>query len=210
MSYVLRFRNEEFLIHIISHLAKHLKNRGAGVRNLCDIVLYIEANSKNIDWVYVTEKINSFGLKRFFNVLIVILHKHFGMQIGAMGNISISDIAIDNNFADELLQYMLSHGVYGTPFEENLYLPNIKKIHNSKIKMYIDCVHQLFPSIIKLSPRYSYAKKFPILLPLAWIHRLLVIRFERKVTIINAIKEMQSSRFEVNTKNKLLRDLGLL
>ena len=67
----------------------------------------------------------------------------------------------------------------------------------------------LFPSRKSLPNNYGYAKKFPILLPIAWIHRFVLFgihRFTSKGESYNASQKMEVTQYRL----QMMENLGLM
>ena len=181
--YILTPSPEDTFVHAIAHLVKHIRHRGAGLRNLADIVLIAE--KYELDTEYILNKINQLGIHRIFCGIMRGAEKYFGMEPKFAG------AAVDETAVDALMEYMASNGVYGVV--NNLYLYDARNADGSKGKRMKNYIRRIFLPREKLSDRYGYAKKYAFLLPIAYIHRLCRGMFKRKGSVKHQINSMRTA-----------------
>ena len=78
------------------------------------------------------------------------------------------NVNLSNEEIDGFMKYIISIGVFGD-IQISHICNNIKD--NSKKK--VNVKELFFPSYNNLNIKYSYAKKHKLLLPIAWIHRII-------------------------------------
>ena len=159
----------DHLLYLICHAYKHFLHSGVGIRQVADIALFSNAYGGDIDWEHIYRACKSVNIETFTAALFQIAHKHL-----TMNEIPAPFVGIE---VDEqpLLEDILSGGLYGTV--------DIDRVHSGN--MTLDAVaaqkqgrrgsgvwHSLFPGAAYLQGHFPYAKKHPILLPLAWAQRL--------------------------------------
>ena len=159
----------DHLLYLICHAYKHFLHSGVGIRQVADMALFSNAYGGDIDWEHIYRACQSVNIETFTAALLQIAHKYLTMN-------TIPD-AFTGIEVDEqpLLEDILSGGLYGTV--------DIDRVHSGN--MTLDAVaaqkqgrrgsgvwHSLFPGAAYLQGHFPYAKKHPILLPLAWAQRL--------------------------------------
>ena len=159
----------DHLLYLICHAYKHFLHSGVGIRQVADMALFSNAYGGDIDWEHIYRACKSVNIETFTAALFQIAHKHL-----TMNEIPAPFVGIE---VDEqpLLEDILSGGLYGTV--------DIDRVHSGN--MTLDAVaaqkqgrrgsgvwHSLFPGAAYLQGHFPYAKKHPILLPLAWAQRL--------------------------------------
>ena len=159
----------DHLLYLICHAYKHFLHSGVGIRQVADMALFSNAYGGEIDWNHIYRACRSVNIETFTAALLQIAHKYLTMN-------TIPD-AFTGIEVDEqpLLEDILSGGLYGTV--------DIDRVHSGN--MTLDAVaaqkqgrhgsgvwHSLFPGAAYLQGHFPYAKKHPILLPLAWAQRL--------------------------------------
>ena len=177
------------LTYLCVHLAEHFKTGGFGLRQLCDIVVFVDRYYDEIDWKLFAERIGNLGISRFTHAMFLICNKYFDMKLPfdiKDSDIADSDIADFHNagydfssqkLIDAFLEDILRGGIYGKSTDERQQSANVLKfMRNSgnlkKKTSFMYFLNLLFPSADSLCSRYGYCRKFRILLPAAWVHRL--------------------------------------
>ncbi|MFA7636209.1 MAG: nucleotidyltransferase family protein [Monoglobales bacterium] len=194
-NHIFKPSTENMLIHSVLHLMKHLKSRGTGIRNLADIVLLLK--SSQLDWDSIINRFELLKADKLFYGLLLASERYFGYKN------EISCPEIDEGFVDRLMTYMLSSSVYGNM--ENEYILDARKAEGRKKEQLRNYFHKIFPSLKNMADKYNYVKKMPILLPVAWIHRIITVVFLRKKSIADNIKSMRSATSAVDEQMDILR-----
>jgi hypothetical protein len=177
----LMLSTEHQILHLCLHMARHIMSSGIGLRQLCDLVLLLEAKKLEINWTSLNEKIKSCGLQAFYTAILTVCIKLFGLELPESSLHKASD---NLKHIDELIEDILSGGVFGKE-STNLNLAKFllrytnehKKPSSSKITLYLSL---LFPPPQRLDKKFTYAKQYPVLTPIAWLHRLMVYIFFKK------------------------------
>ena len=165
----------DHLLFLILHAYKHFLYSGIGIRPICDIGLFADHYSKDIDWQNIREKLESVNSFYYAKALLRIIQLYLLPGAGFFTYIKGWDIEkID---VGPLLEDTLSSGVQGAS--------SLSRLHSSNMTLQaagsganpggvFQALRQsLFPPVEGLSKRYNYLKKAPFLLPLAWSHRML-------------------------------------
>lgn len=202
------FSYNQHLLYLICHSAKHFQASGFGIRQLCDLVMYINHYGKNINWKYIWSNLNSLNLKIFMLNLINIGERYLGLD---NRNI-VYDIELNKyNFQSEnLLEDIMEAGIYGTSSHNRQHsaLITLGAINNEKSKKRFGTasLNAIFPNIRSINNKYVYLRKYPILLPIAWGQRIIsYIRSNRQIK--NSAKEtinIGNKRIELLKKYKLI------
>lgn len=192
---VLALSAENQLMHICLHMAVHFTYRGFGLRQLCDLVLMIEYTKDSIDWYLFYESCKSYGIHTFVTAIFTVCSILFGIDLPSTLYLSPPS---DSYYISLLIQDIFSEGVYGKDniteinADSLLCRQNHKKWTTSRSKFFLE-LSFLFPPSKKLNERYSYAKKFCFLTPIAWIHRLFFSIFHYNLNFIKYISDFYSS-----------------
>ena len=111
----------------------------------------------------------------------------------------------------DMLMDLLDSGIYGNANMSRKHSSNMtldavaadksgKKISNTVWK-------SLFPSAKKLEGRYPYLKKYPILLPVAWIDRIL--KYRKETAVVGGNDAAESVKIG-NQRIELLKKYGII
>ena len=155
--YEYRLTDEDFYVFLVSHIAKHYRYGGTGIRSLLDLYVYEKA-LPSLDFDYINGELEKIGLLIFCNKIRKIA---FDWYSGSFGG----------EF-DLMAEYIVSGGVYGiegTSMQNSFILDNIdENINSKKIKSVFAVI---FPGYNEMKIRYPVLENKKILLPLFWIVR---------------------------------------
>lgn len=156
------------LIYLICHAYKHFLHSGVGIRQACDIGLFAQEFTSDIDWTYILESCKKYKIDLFAAAVFSITAKHLGCFMPSV----FSEYDVDEL---PLLDDMLSGGLYGAS--------DLNRTHSSN--MTLDAVaadkngkrtsgwfHSIFLPVGSLKGRYTYLRRYPWLLPVAWVQRI--------------------------------------
>ena len=199
--FIYTLNTEMFMYHLVTHLAKHVKYKGAGIRNLCDIYLFMKNNK--INYEIVKNELEKKGLTTFFETLVKLIELVFDYKDEKLKSDALKEDA------RELLSFMLRYGVYGAQSENNVFVNSqLKKSITLREKIII-VFSKFFPGSKKLSDKYMYAKKCVLLLPFAWIHRLFDKRFIDKKTLKDTAGEMKKANEIMDLQADMIKKFKL-
>ncbi len=187
-----------FLLHLIIHTGKHYIGSGAGIRNLCDISCFIKEYKNDIDFEFVKNACKEQGFFEIYQYIFCAVKTFYYDDCITVENENIQDNL------ELFVEYFLANGIYGK--RDNVLITQVAKPDDDSITGYRKI---LFPSVKILRDRYSYLKKFPILLPIAWIHRLMRAIFKRKYSFFSMVKGLNSANNFSKERLDKLKKLGI-
>ena len=177
---VVTMGHTDHLFYLICHAFKHFLHSGFGIRQVCDIVLFANHYGKEIDWIRILRQCREIHADLFTAALFRIGQKYLTFDPALSGYPKEwQEIWVDEQL---MLEDLLDAGIYGDGTMSRKHSSSItlnavsaqkqgKKAEHSVIKT-------LFPPVKSMERRYSYLKKYPMLLPVAWISRILKYRKE--------------------------------
>ena len=143
--YLYIFSKEDFLIYGISHVAKHFKGAGTGIKSVIDWYLYSKKNFENIDWNYVNSSLEELNLNKFYQTLI---------DLGKVWFEEKEHASLTKNFEE----YIFNSGVYGNINDRIL---NTLVKNSNKISL-VDRIRTLkkmtFPTYLVMCEQYPILK----------------------------------------------------
>lgn len=198
---------EDQALHFCAHMASHMAISGFGVRQLADLVLLVEHEGKNINWNNFIEKAKKSGLYKFSLGMFKVCNYLFNMEIPKELNDGNNDEEVIKLVVDDIF----TGGVYGQrdlsfTFRAQVGYDIEDDSTFSMIKRYIEII---LPPPSKLSDRYVYAKKYKILLPVAWIHHIWVGLTTKEYDNESKKKFLTSTLSRAKSRNKVVRWLEL-
>lgn len=188
--------DEDHLVYMFTHFAKHYRDGGIGVQHLVDFWVY--TNKKKVDMNYVREELEKLGLLKFFeNILDTI------------------DVWFNGGRSTELTDFitmrMFSNGVFGTSDVKNvasaIRSTGTTSAKSARIKHVFET---FFPNLHDMQGRYPVLKKYKVLLPVMWIARFFDVIFFKRDRLHNKIGELKQVNEEnISTYQQELDYVGL-
>ena len=166
----------EHLLYLLLHAYKHFVRSGIGARQFCDIGLWAREYHTKIDWQRLREQCESVHAATFAAAAFRIARDDLGIEFDLPA--PWSD-AVD---AEPLLHDTLCGGVYGSNDLTRLHSSTVtlNAVKSSRKGRKSTVLRTIFPEKAYLESRYSYLKKRPYLLPVAWVQRIAHYAGEKK------------------------------
>lgn len=149
-------REDEFA-YIFSHMAKHFRIRGIGVRHFIDLYVYRKAYPQ-MDEARVEQIMEKLEMLDFYHNVCRTLEVWFEGRK-------------NDDVTDMITEYVFDSGSFGT-MENKVYYQELTKasqkkrgIHNSKAGSLMDA---LFPPLHLMQDSYNVLFRYPVLLPVYW------------------------------------------
>ncbi len=190
--------DEDQMIYLFTHFAKHYRDGGIGIKHLVDLYVYRKAKPE-LDEKYIKEELKKLSLYEFYcNILKTI-------------DVWFCD-GEPNSHTELITEMIINSGAYGTSKNRNIaqavrYLDSDKNYTAAKFKRFFVMT---FPSLKTMQLKNSYLEKAPYLLPAAWVIRLLRILFtkrDRAKTFYTNLQKVSAEEF--NDYEKALHFVGL-
>ncbi len=196
----------DHLIFLTLHMVKHFIISGMSLRMMLDVALFIKNHSSEVDNERFWNTMRSLKYDRCVNTILWTMVLYAGFAESDF--IGISSTAPDN--ITEILDDLEVGGSMGIKDKENREdgwrAFNREKLMQSKggiaYKLYMikwqssSYMKALFPDSAELAKRYPYINKQPILIPYAWLNRLIVRGF-------GMLRRGEIRRHIVSDENKL-------
>ena len=189
---------EDFLIYIFTHLAKHYRDSGVGIKNFADIWIYKRAE-KNLDEEYINNELTKLQLCEFYKNSMELLDVWFEGRKS-------------NDMTDFMTKWIFSSGAYGTVENNNLStaLKETKAFKDSGHRQADLYFRKFFLPLEKMKKRYTVLEKAPYLLPVMWAVRIFdVVLFRRKSISENNKRLRELTDENINNYEKALNYVGL-
>lgn len=187
--------DENFLIHMLMHMAVHIKCNGFGLRQLYDLALFSKVKCELIEWENFKYRVNQYGIIVFVEGLYAVCDKIFKIQIPYF---NLRDTTLKEEHINLLLNNIIDSGL-----DEEINSDFKLRYNNKAIKV----INIVFKSRKELAPTYNYVKKYCFLLPIAWVHR--IFRVIRKYGLINIFRYMQQEIVIRERKLKIINIFDL-
>ena len=189
--------DEDQMIYLFTHYAKHYRDAGIGIKHIVDLWVY-RKNTPDLDEEYIKAELEKLQLSEFYKNTIHTLEVWF------------ENIKADET-TDFITQIIFGSGTFGT-HEAHLLSKAVKiaKSHsgnNLKKYQYLNLLFLPYPSMCL---KYPFLKKLPFLLPFMWIYRIFEALIFKKDKIKKHNKNVNSITQEgVSTYQDSLNFVGL-
>ena len=158
---------EDELIYLVAHFTKHYRYAGIGIKHLIDIHVLLGSDVA-IDHGYVNDTLEKLGILKFYENI----KKMLGVWFRGDECDEVSEF---------ITKRIFSGGAYGTSKERSRYEAAVltkktdaKRARRKKFRSVV------FPSYKNMCEERPWLKKCPVLLPFAWVGRLVtVLLFKR-------------------------------
>ncbi len=158
----------DHLLYLICHAYKHFLHSGVGIRQVCDIMLFAERCCPEIGWDRVRNSCDQVRIERFAAAMFAIGTRHLGFTAPT----AFCDIQTDEG---PMLRDMFSGGVYGAADENRQHSATITLnavTRQRQGKKSSGVLGSLFLPLNSMKRKFPYLKKYPWLLPAAWVQRM--------------------------------------
>lgn len=159
------------MLYCCIHMTNHFGKGGFGLRQLSDFNLLVRQVEDENELALLLEQAHRYGIGRFVEVMLYICGKLFGLRVP---DAIISMHSGDKEYIDRMIDAILDSGAFGgkdRKITSNRSLATY--IYQGGENVKISGLRYIFPPRASLSGTYSYAQRYAILLPVAWVHRLL-------------------------------------
>ncbi len=197
----MRFEHNFHLCYLIAHMEKHMHSGGAGVKMYLDIALYIR-NCPELDLEKVREWLSLCGLEKFFDTVLWLCHKWFGIDIPVFVN------PMDETLYEQMCAFTLRGGVFGDHTKEGVLESAVVRQITSgkkggKARLLLK---KVFPKKTELWRVYpKYAKK-NLLVPVAWGTHMVSIFTGKKFDRIKNVAQVDMDK--AKETGELLQKIG--
>lgn len=166
-----KMSDEDFLVYIFTHLAKHYRDSGIGLKHFIDIWVYLH-NKPELDERYIEGELVKLQLSDFYKNVLYTLQVWF-------------DGAKSNEASDLITYWTFSGGAYGC-YEKNILSTAVKEAAEKNGKN-DNRITRLFRAVFmpyeQMCQKYSFLKKAPILLPVMWVVRIVTALLYKRSNI---------------------------
>lgn len=192
-----QMREEDTFVYLFTHLVKHYRSGGIGIKHMTDLWVFLKAYP-NLDQDYINSVLNKLMLLEFYNNVMKTLKVWF------------ADGEADDK--TELITYTIfKSGAYGN-YDDRLAALVIRdfKTENKKHNRVREIAEILFPPYKKMCDKYPILHKAAILLPCMWLYRGFAAVFTKPYKIKAVSKNIDIiANDKVSLYHKSLQKVGL-
>lgn len=196
-------------LYLVTHLAKHIINKGMGFRTFVDLVFMTQKVGEKMDWQWIQGELKKLKLLEFTKTCFAFCKRWFDVQM------PLKTAVLDINFYSEVTAKMFNDGIFGLENSQNEAAYSAKEIKRSNVSYLLAAVrltaHQLFPpySDMQLVSWYRFVDGRPWLLPAAWVYRWLYVATHKFKHGKDLLTEPFCKREVIEKRKKMISGWGL-
>lgn len=205
------------------HIIKHFLTEGVGIRQIMDFILYAEHYEGEIDWQRFNMIVKSLKFDGFADVCFEIGRRFLASPLTRY----VTSSTIDINIVDDFLTDIENGGVLGNDEQARKdFYYHYTRARGEELKngiTYSEYIGKwskqsklklLFPTYDEMSYNYKYIRKLPLLLPLAWLQRIIkfIIYKSNRITDseYSSIVKNTASNENIQNRLKLVKNLNMI
>lgn len=190
--------DEDQMIYLFTHYAKHYRDSGIGVGHVLDLWVY-RKNKPLLNEAYIVQELEKLMLDQFYKNTLDTLAVWFeGKEPTAVTEMITSVIFNSGVFGKREIR------ILSAALKAAKKTGNAKSVRNRKV------FYSIFPSYKEMQQKFTVLKKMPILLPVFWGVRIVkVLLFKRKEIAASREEYRTSSEENIDAYCEGLRFVGL-
>lgn len=201
----------DHMLFLILHAYKHFLSGGFGIRQVCDLCMLANIHGKEMNWEDIFKKTSTFHVEKFAASLFALGEKYlnFNPENAAYPEYW-KETAED---PEDLLGDILKAGIFGfsdmnRKHSSNITLHKVEAVRGGRIRSgnNMEKLRTVFPGEEEMEARYSYLRRFPALLPVAWFQRISVYLNHHRGAARDAAETLKIGDERV----RLLEEYGIL
>lgn len=198
------FRPEYHFLYLLTHIAKHISGSGAGIRMYLDIAFFVKHFGESLDWAWVAGELEKLGLAEFANVALTAAEEWFEVES------PIPLRPIPDEVKEDFLDFTMEAGIFGyNGRDKSIVFLKQQDRNGEKVSKFKTLVWHAFPPADDLEYRYAYLQKSHLLLPVAWVHRLVGSYKEWGRYADHTKKILSADEEEVRKLRRIYQEIGL-
>lgn len=177
-SKVLTLNEKQHFLYLVCHSLKHFLHSGFGLRQACDMIYFARKYHDQFDWKEVRAIMRDYHMETFAMNVLDIGVCYLGFTWEEMGLIKPLDIEIDCTL---LLNDMLDGGIFGQNDMNRVHSANItlNAAEHESANAASGILASLFPEKEYMKTNYHYVRRYPFLLPISYVHRIIKYMIDR-------------------------------
>ena len=151
---------------MLLHMISHMTSEGIGLRHLCDWAVFVNSISNDEFVGLFSEKLNSFGLWKFAQIMTATSEKYLGIEHKEW----IESAELDDDLLEDVITDILNGGNFGKKdlnrYREIKYISN----RNERTVDSKNVFFQVFDAVNKKAcDDFRFIGKHRLLLPIGWL-----------------------------------------
>lgn len=197
--YEYEMTKEDYYIYMIAHIAKHMQRKGAGIKMIMDVWIYLNYYKDTLNRALIDIYIHKCGLTKFERNIRRLCK--FWFENGE-----------SDELIDQMSSYVIGSGSFGSfeQLDNEEAAKNSLYTANSSVSKMVTCIRKFFLPYRKMRLQYTVLKKYSVLLPICWIHRGINILLHERYKIKDVSENYNAMDIERGAEIvNLKRNIGL-
>ena len=193
----------DHLLYLLLHAYKHFIHSGFGIRQVCDIGLWAQTYADRIRWPQLYDQCRAVKIERFAAAVFGIARHDLRIEVSVPDEFETTP-----EYGMPMLKDILCGGIYGSAAANRQHSAtmtlNAVKAERTNTKFSV--LQSVFPSGEIMQNKFPYLKKHPLLLPVAWMQRILHYAKRSGSGAVNPAQSLAIGRERID----LLRYYGIV
>lgn len=200
---VVSMNPHDHFLYLLLHAYKHFIHSGFGIRQVCDIGLWAQKYGGRIDWTVLSEQCAAVKIKGFAIAVLDIARHDLKIEFAIP-----ADWETTQEYSRPMLCDILNGGIYGSADANRQHSATmtLNAVKAAQTDAGYSLWQSVFPKKEAMASQYSYVKKHPILLPIAWTRRLFSYAKRNSIGKTKAAKSIAIGKERI----ELLRFYGIV
>ncbi len=196
------------LLFLLSHLAKHVVNRGMGFRGFLDLAFFCRANAAALDLPRLRQGLEELKLTVFAGNCAALCREWFGAEL------PVESTALREDFLREETGKLFRDGTFGLENRENdagTAARDIRRQGSYAAGAAVMIWRRLFPPYrdMQLVPWYSFVDGRPWLMPAAWVYRWMYCLANKREHSFALLARPVADKPQIDARTQQLKEWGL-
>ncbi len=197
------------LLYLITHMAKHVINKGVGFRFFLDLVFLCRAEEGQLNWNRITEQLESLKLLDFTKICFALCERWFCVKM------PLDKPGLDESFYEAATEKVFADGIFGLENKENEAARSAKDLKRATEPQWMAVWKltwkKIFPPYadMQLIPWYSFVDGKPWLMPAAWVYRWFYCLVHKRKEGADLLAEPFAKKEIIAERQDWLRQWGL-
>ena len=203
-TYTYQLNMEYHLVYLITHFGKHFYNTGAGVRMILDIAVILNKFGNSLDFSFVWQELKKINLDIFAQNIFGLCTWWFKVTTPELS------IQPENSTFESMAECILSGGTFGRNYVTSILRKEYEKTENRKLaqlKAFIGKIFLNYPEMVK---SYPFLRKWPFLLPFAWVARGFTCIFKKRNKTLRILNGLMKNSDKAERYYEMMKKIGLL
>lgn len=204
----LALKPEFHFLYILTHTAKHIINRGYGIRGFLDLVFFLRGEP-DMDWKWLEAQLRELQLLDFAKTCFALCKRWFGVEM------PLDPDPVSEDFFASATGKMFRDGLWGHNNEENDLGDPARTARRSSAPYWVVAfklvLKWIFPpySVMQLLPWCKFVDGRPWLLPVAWLYNYWYCLLHKRSRVRQLLTQPFTKTKEIHKREAMIDSWGL-